>query len=138
MCPLLFKGCREMGLFVLHCFWEMKINSRRKIAARILLAVYITIIGMVSLHHHEDSCGMQDVCYSCLYKLPHPSHFSSGTSSWHSCVVCQFHSLPYLFIPFFVLSVLLIAWRCLIDRNSKSNSVTAFATRSPRAPPFVL
>ncbi|MBO4825710.1 MAG: hypothetical protein J5506_00540 [Prevotella sp.] len=74
----------------------MNVNRRRILSARLLLAVFVGMLALSSLHHHEHAAQVGDNCYNCHHHLPHAGHLSGASASFHQCVLCQFQSLPYV------------------------------------------
>ncbi len=74
----------------------MKVDIRRRISAWMLLAVYLPMLILSSLHLHEAWMLSQEECYQCAGHLPHPGHISSQGAAHHDCVLCQFRTLPAL------------------------------------------
>ena len=83
----------------------MRIELRRKLFARILLAVFLPMMALTMLHTHENAGGAY-FCEDCVMHVHHNGHFSSTSLSIDNCLVCQFLSLSYtqatlyLLIPF--------------------------------------
>lgn len=61
-----------------------------------LLAVFVPMLLLSSLHHHEPAPAEQTACYSCLHHLPHGGHLSSQAGEMPNCVLCHFLSLPFV------------------------------------------
>ena len=82
---------------------------RQRLASWALLAVFLPMMVLSSLHTHEESEAWQTECNECVHHQPCAGHLTDGTFALHDCVLCQFLSLPYLtaavlgavlFIPF--------------------------------------
>ena len=74
----------------------MKIETRRRISAFFLLAVMLSMLMGVSLHHHEHQASVEETCADCLHHVHHAGHLTAQTVDFHECVLCLLHSLPYL------------------------------------------
>lgn len=71
-------------------------TRRRYFASWLLLAVFVPILVLSSLHVHEEISSQTEIeCDDCLHHSCH-GHLVQ-TASWaHECVLCQFLTLPML------------------------------------------
>ena len=68
---------------------------RRQISAWILLAVFLPMLVLSSLHIHEISQTTDTECTDCVHHNCH-GHLTA-TATWaHDCVLCQFLTLSML------------------------------------------
>ena len=72
----------------------MKEGVRRKIASWLLLAVFLPMLLLSSLHTHEPEF-QEEECAECVHHQSCPGHLASGTLTLHECVLCQFLSLTF-------------------------------------------
>jgi hypothetical protein len=77
----------------------MNSTKRRHIASVVLLAVFLPMLLLSSLHVHPEAHLEDGDCKECVHHVPHAGHFTSGTSCSFDCVLCQFLSLPFLMAP---------------------------------------
>ena len=77
-------------------FAAMKVTTRRQsIASWVLLAIYVSMLLIASLHVHERPLGSGEECAECIAHHCH-GHLSQ-TATWaHDCVLCQFLSQTML------------------------------------------
>ena len=73
----------------------MKVETRRRISALTLLAVYLPMLLLAGLHVHPE-LAVSDKCDQCVSHQPHPGHISNQGAAHHDCVLCQFQTLPGL------------------------------------------
>jgi len=114
----------------------MDITTHRRISARILLAVFLTIQVLAIIHIHEDM-GEDVICHDCVAHVHHNGHLSSASFAIDSCLICQFLSLPYTMAT----ALLLIAifhtetrhYGCFAERLYNTASQFVFL----RAPPVI-
>ncbi|MDD6517481.1 MAG: hypothetical protein PUF63_06120 [Prevotella sp.] len=70
---------------------------RRRLAAQLLLAVFLPMLLLASLHHHDLSVRAQETtCYACQHHVHHNGHLVANPQHTCSCVLCHFLTLPYL------------------------------------------
>jgi len=71
-------------------------DRRRHIASWLLLAVFVPMVALSSLHVHEEhAAAAMAECADCVHHSCH-GHLSQ-TASWvHDCVLCQFLTLTML------------------------------------------
>jgi hypothetical protein len=62
----------------------------------VLLSVFVPMMVLVSLHHHDFHADVENTCVQCEHHVPHAGHISAQTVSHGDCVVCQFTTLSYL------------------------------------------
>ena len=74
----------------------MKQRDNRHIAGLILLAVYLPILLVASLHTHTDSPFNTAECPQCESHQDCPGHITDAKITLHECVLCQFLTLPYM------------------------------------------
>lgn len=75
---------------------KMKETTRRYYSSWVLLAVFLPMFVLSSLHVHPQAHYEEDYCEECLHHLPHAGHISSQTFCAFDCVLCQFLTLPFL------------------------------------------
>ena len=113
----------------------MKIETRRKISARFLLAVMLSMLIIVSLHHHTHQASVEETCADCLHHVSHAGHLTMQTVDLHECLLCQLYNLPYLeatplhLVLYNSIILAVYAYHCDKCRNRVPG------IHSPRAPP---
>ena len=76
-------------------FAPVKLMTSRHLAARMLLAVFVPMLLMVSLHVHDGATTVSAECAGCVHHNCH-GHLAP-TASWScDCVLCQFLSLAFV------------------------------------------
>ena len=114
---------------------KVKLKSKRHIASWLLLAVFVPMLLLSSVHVHDEA-PMKAVCDACVHH--HCSgHIGLLTDSMDDCVLCQFLTLPKL-VPVFIAFVLFLSIFKIIrvDRLFFDYSVAHDITVT-RGPPFV-
>lgn len=116
----------------------MKEIKRKRIwAARILLSVFLPMAMWLSVHTHGPAAHGDGDCYQCAHQLPHSGHLTAAQASLHDCVLCQFHSVLYLFVPTTMLSAgISFSTISYPDRRQTAAARTKGSSR-PRGPPFI-
>jgi hypothetical protein len=70
---------------------------QRRLSAWALLMVFVPMLLLSSLHHHHQvPMDTETACYACLHHIHHDGHVSNTANQVDNCVLCHFHSLPYL------------------------------------------
>jgi hypothetical protein len=73
----------------------MKQETRRHIASWLLLAVFVPMLVLSSIHIHETGETITTECADCVHHSCH-GHIAA-TATWaHDCVLCQFLTLTML------------------------------------------
>jgi len=76
----------------------VKLNSRRHIASWLLLAVFVPMVVVSSLHMHEESAEAAVAqCTDCVHHNCH-GHLTQTATWMHDCVLCQFLTLSFVAI----------------------------------------
>ena len=73
-----------------------RLRLKQRWSARILLAVFVPLLLMASVHVHHYSMPAETACYECAHHIPHDGHLTGSLPSISPCVLCQFLSLPSL------------------------------------------
>jgi hypothetical protein len=74
----------------------VKLDNRRHIASWLLLAVFVPMLILSSLHVHERSVAAPEKeCVDCVHHSCH-GHLTQMASWTHDCVLCQFLSLTFV------------------------------------------
>ncbi|MBR4338005.1 MAG: hypothetical protein IKP91_07200 [Bacteroidaceae bacterium] len=74
----------------------MYLRKKRQFASWVLLAVYVPILLLSSLHTHEGSLSAaEENSFTCAHHHCH-GHLSMTASLEHDCVLCQFLTLKML------------------------------------------
>ena len=76
-------------------FVALNVNTKRHIASWLLLAVFVPMLLLSSLHIHET---VQSELTSCAECVQHHcgGHLGQQAIALHACVLCQFLTLPML------------------------------------------
>jgi len=116
----------------------MKRQGKRIVSAWLLLSIFVSMILLSDLHHHEIVANAAIDCADCTHHVHHSGHFTVDASHMNDCVLCQFLSLVYtpaaillVIIPFYLITQ-------VIPSNIKIVCRKADLYKSTRAPPFIL
>ena len=80
-------------------FCNHKMNRhrlKRQIAARLLIAVFLPVLVLSSLHRHEVQEAAHSYCEACVQHVSHVEQMAVADFSIHDCILCQFISANYL------------------------------------------
>ena len=69
--------------------------TKRKIASWVLLAIYLPLLLVSSLHVHETSDASESGCVECVHHQCH-GHLTQLSDVMHECVLCQFLTFSYV------------------------------------------
>lgn len=101
-----------------HTFAAVDLLLKRHIASWLLLAVFLPVLLLSSLHTHENYvwAGSDMECADCL------QHSCQGhmtaTATWsHDCVLCQFLTLPMLTAAVMVVAVFVVVCKGIFVRS---------------------
>ena len=76
-------------------FAAVKQETRRHIALWLLLAVFVPMLVLSSVHVHETGETAETECADCVHHSCH-GHMTAASMWTHDCVLCQFLSLTML------------------------------------------
>lgn len=75
---------------------NVKLDNSRHIASWLLLAVFVPMLMLSSLHVHEDGDeAMTTECVDCVHHSCH-GHLTQMATWTHDCVLCQFLTLTFI------------------------------------------
>lgn len=116
---------------------RMNRPNRRTGLAWMLLSIFVSMLLLSGVHHHEAMASMSADCMDCAHHVHHSGHFAASVDYPDDCLLCQFLHLVYTVAAATVLVPLVIL---LHDRRLFLNSTiiqkepSALTTRGP---PFV-
>ncbi len=73
-----------------------RLEQRRRLVARWLLAVFLPMMMLTVLHIHDEGASSHITCDACVNHIPHGGHLSAADFFQHDCVICQFASLSFV------------------------------------------
>jgi len=127
-----------LGSYFLYIFASVKEKTRTSIFASLLLAVFLPMVIISSVHVHDDySIADNDLCVKCVKHIPHATHFAKHISKQELCLFCHFLSLLFVaasLATFFSYRKQLTSF---IAAPCKLMPKVALSQKSTRAPPFV-
>ena len=126
-----------MTNFSLFCtFAAVNVKTKRHIASWILLAVFVPMLILSSIHVHEIAKSSDSECNECVQHRCH-GHVGEQTAAVHACVLCQFLTLS--FVPAAVFAVVIINKVSKIHFAHRQSDIRFDVCGIPtlRAPPFV-
>jgi len=68
---------------------------KRQLCAWLLLAVFLPVLTLSSVHVHQHTHAQEVECNDCLNHCC-PGHLTVLDHSFHQCVFCQFLTLSYI------------------------------------------
>lgn len=137
-CPQCGKNstCKKESSWKKPYLCNVKETLKRHISSWALLAVFLPMLLVASLHVHPTEHVEAGHCEQCMHHVPHSGHYSTlATACFSDCLLCQFLSLPFLEASAVVLSTLTPSF--IFPFHTKNQHVV-FGTKgviSLRAPP---
>lgn len=115
-----------------------RLDHKRRLAAWILLGVFVPMLLMVSLHTHSYGSVAEETCAECLHHVHHQGHFSSSASQIDHCVLCQLATVSFCAAA--TLSLCLFTSLFILRRYECLAAVVSIRQRvyAGRAPPVLL
>ena len=117
-------------------FAAVNVRRKRNMASWLLLAVFVPMLLLSSLHIHNSSVLAEESCSECVQHNCH-GHLGELTTTMHACVLCQF--LTMSFVAAAVFAVVLYNKVCKTQMAQRQCDVHLDVCGIPtlRAPPFV-
>ena len=116
-------------------FATVEVKRRRYIAAWWLLAVFLPMLVLSSVHIHT-SCADTPLCSACLHHTEHSGHVASGQSTMHACLLCQVLHLTFLKGTAIVVQLPLMLTIAPEDGLGQQVVLRSIHLKAGRAPPF--
>ena len=114
----------------------MRVMTKRRLSAWMLLSVFLPILLLSSLHIHEHN-DVGSGCSDCINHIAHQGHISLTTIHLHDCLLCQFTSVPFLGAATVVWAAIALSHFNFFVEPSAKLQFAAFRHYSPRAPPVL-
>lgn len=122
---------------ILCNFAAMKMENRRYIASWLLLAVFVPMLLLSSVHMHESTESTEVTCIDCLHNHC-GGHLTQTTVHLDDCVLCQFLTLPMFVAVAVVVALVLKKGVRLYAMNHCRIVAVACGVISLRGPPVCL
>jgi len=110
---------------------------KRVFVGRVLLAIFVSMTLLSSLHVHEMSALASAECVECAHHVSHAGHLSTASHGIDSCVLCQFIGLPMIVCAAVTLVLLVRAAKVVQPVRVSRVCRRSVAVLSLRAPPFL-
>ncbi|MBO4663526.1 MAG: hypothetical protein J5663_03825 [Bacteroidaceae bacterium] len=112
----------------------MKLTTKRHISAWMLLAVFVPMLLISSLHIHEESETAEEACAECVHHHCY-GHLSQLTTTMHQCILCQFLTLSFVASSAITLVVYNKVMHLRLDARQRNVSIAHKGIVGLRAPP---
>ena len=113
----------------------MQTSMRRKVSAWLLLSVFVPMMMLTALHHHQMVTGAAVECVDCSHHVHHGGHLSAGGTSIDDCLLCQFLTLNYIAAAAVALAPAASNVSAMIRRQANALRNRIGGSRDSRAPP---
>ena len=114
----------------------MNVTTKRHIASWVLLAVYVPLLLISSLHIHVTPDASEPMCAECVHHQCH-GHLSQLSDGMHQCVLCQILTLTYVVSAVGALLFYQPKRKVTYARQRQTPCLTYTGFISLRAPPAV-
>lgn len=111
-------------------------RNKRHISAWILLAVFVPMLILSSLHVHHGSLTAEKECAECVHHHCN-GHITQGTETIHHCVLCQFLSITFYAAAIAAVLFYSHTAKTTYARKQCNLRLACRGFISLRAPPFV-
>lgn len=112
----------------------MNVKQKRHIASWVLLAVFVPMLIMSSLHIHNPATDYTEDCNECVQHHCH-GHLAQTEHGVHHCLLCQF--LTVSFVAATTVVVALFAKSITLYALPQSNvCIVTLGTPTLRGPPL--
>jgi len=91
-------------LIIFRNFAAVNTKTKRQIASWVLLAVFLPILILSSVHVHGNANVLTDECHECVKHHCH-GHLGQQSASLQACVLCQFLTLPMVSVAVAALTI---------------------------------
>ncbi|MBR4729239.1 MAG: hypothetical protein IK075_03155 [Prevotella sp.] len=115
----------------------MKLTTKRHIASWMLLAVFVPMLVLSSLHVHKASSSVAETeCSDCVHHNCH-GHLAQTTIAIHDCVLCQFLTLKMLAVAIVAVTLYIHVCRIYYAQPLRSDYAACCGIIVTRGPPTV-
>ncbi len=116
-------------------FAAVNVKRRRHIASWVLLAVFLPMLILSSVHVHETTTSIDYECSGCVQHHCH-GHLGEMTTSMHACVLCQFLTLSFVAAAVFAVVLYNKVNEIHFAQRRSNILLKACGVITLRAPPF--
>ncbi len=113
----------------------MKLPAR-KIASRILLAIFLPMLMLSSVHVHKTTIAPDTECAQCVHHQCH-GHLTQQWGGSHPCLLCQFLTLSFVVTTAIVVTYYNNSNKKLYSHHQHKVYVDVMGLPALRAPPYV-
>ena len=113
------------------------VKTKRHIAAWVLLAVFVPMVVLSSLHAHTQEQVAQEDCKECVAHHCH-GHFVELTTTMHACVLCQFQTFSFVAAALFAVVLFHRFTQKFIAQRQGYVLLDVCGIPLLRAPPFLI
>ena len=127
---ILFADIQQFSTFA-----PVNVKKKRHIASWVMLAVFVPMLILSSIHVHDNTKLFEDNCSECVQHHCH-GHLGELTTTIHSCVLCQFLTLSFVAAAVAMTVSLRRICKTQYAQRQCHVSLDACGIPSFRAPPF--
>ncbi len=113
----------------------MKLPAR-KIASRILLAIFLPMLVLSSVHVHKTMTAPDTECVKCVHHQCH-GHFTQQWGESHPCLLCQFLTLSFFGTAALAVILYSKSYKNISFQHQHKVYVDVMGLPALRAPPYV-
>ena len=111
-------------------------GTKRHIASWLLLAVFVPMLLLSSVHIHETGETIETECADCVHHSCH-GHMTAAATWAHDCVLCQFLTLTMLTAAIMVVTLYILVCQCNLTQPLHNIRAVCCGTIDTRGPPTI-
>ena len=111
-------------------------GTKRHIASWLLLAVFVPMLLLSSVHIHETGEIIEAECADCVHHSCH-GHMTAAATWAHDCVLCQFLTLTMLTAAMMVVTLYILVCKCNLAQPLHNIRAVCCGTIDTRGPPTI-
>ena len=137
---VIFKWGGNVFCSFIRTFVAVKLTKKQQIASWLLLAVFVPMLLLSSVHIHETGETIATECVDCEHHSCH-GHMTVTPHWAHDCVLCQFLTLPMLAAIMMAVTIYVhVCKKCSAQSlcDCHTSCCGAIVTRGPPAVWFTL
>jgi len=116
----------------------MNRQGKRIGIAWLLLSVFVSMMTLSGVHHHEAVASAAADCMDCTHHVHHSGHLAASVDNLDDCLLCQFLHLVYTAAATTLLVPLVIFAQNRRFFLTNGKILKEPSVLSTRGPPFVL
>ena len=109
----------------------------RLFSARLLLGIFLPMLLLQVVHHHEGAACEEVMCTLCANHTHHAGHLAAQTAGMCECLLCQLFGTAFVVPVVVTLMAVVLASRACQMPCTAMRCGKAVTLCNPRAPPVL-